>query len=590
MAPRPPPAGIAGHTRDLHQEPYNGFVAPAEQAYKGSEPATGVKTINGLRDAARAAAIFLALLCLTLSLTYWSGAFRSELTAESDEAAHYITGLMVHDYLAHGIGQPPMAYAANYYLHYPKVALGHWPPVFYIMQAAWGFICAPSRNSMLGLMAICTTLIAFTLYRLVAREFRTSIGGAAAGALFLCIPLIQTYSSMVMADLIVAMFSWWALCKWTRYLESERARDALWFALAATAAILTKGNGFAVTLMAPLSLVLLRRFRTFFQPAFWMAAAVIAIVCVPWTIATQSLITPAMQFEAGAAFFLEANLYYAPALFQAVGAGIAIFAVIGVVVKVILPFLRKTVEPLWASALSLMVAVHVFHTLVPASIDDRFLLPSIAPALLFMSAGIHWTALRIHSRLPVAARVAALAGIVAIAFFAWTFHIPRKRHIGLDEAARDVASSPTERNTVILCSSNANGEGGFISELAMREPRPTHIVLRASLMLATSDWNGRDYKLLKSTPEEVNAFLTSIPVGLVVLDRSPGFAHWQHQDLLDQVMRGPDWQLVKSYPEGGGAKPGQVQVYRFTGSHALRARIHVDMADKPGRPHIVIDD
>ena len=232
---------------------YNGSVAPAEQAYKGGEQATGQKAINRLTGAGRAAAIFLVLLCLNLAFAYRSGAFRSELTAESDEAAHYITGLMVHDYLAHGIGQPLMAYAANYYLHYPKVALGHWPPVFYIMQAAWGFICSPSRNGILGLMALCTTLIAFTLYRMVEREFRTTVGGVAAGALFLCIPLVQAYSAMIMSDMVVAMFSLWALWAWTNYLEGERARDALWFAAAASAAILTKGNGFAVTLMAPAS-------------------------------------------------------------------------------------------------------------------------------------------------------------------------------------------------------------------------------------------------------------------------------------------------------------------------------------------------
>lgn len=580
----------ASNTRYNSLAVYNSFVAPAEEAYKDGEQTTGKKAIPRWAGPGRTAAIFLVLLCLNLSFTYRSGAFRSELTAESDEAAHYITGLMVHDYIAHGIGQPLMTYAANYYLHYPKVALGHWPPVFYIMQAAWGFICSPSRNSILVLVALCTTAIAFTLYRLVAREFRTTIGGIAAGALFLCIPLVQRYSAMVMADMIVAMFSWWALWAWSKYLEHERTSDALWFSLAASAAILTKGNGFAVTLMAPLSVVLLRRLRIFFQPAFWLAAAVIAIVCVPWTIATQNLITPAMQFEAGAPFFLKANHYYTTELFKSVGAGVAIFALIGAIAKVILPFFRNNVEPLWAAALSLIVAVHVFHTVVPASIDERFLLSSLPPALLFMSAGIYWTALRINSRLPVAARVAGLAGMTAIAFFAWTFRVPHKRHIGLDEAAQDVASSPAERNAVILCSSNGNGEGGFISELAMREARPTHIVLRASLMLANSDWNGRDYKLVKSTPAEMNAFLTSIPVGLVILDRSPGFAHWQHQDLLAKVMQGPDWQLVRSYPEGAGSDSGQVQVYRFTGSHVLRARIHVDVADKPSKPHIVIDD
>lgn len=562
-------------------------MAPAEQAYGSGEEATRKKAIDRLTGAGRAAAITLVLLGLNLVFVYRGGAFRSELTAESDEAAHYITGLMVHDYFAHGIGQAPMAFAANYYLHYPKVALGHWPPVFYLMQAAWGFICSPSRNGILGMMTLCTTLIAFTLYRLVEREFRTTVGGIAAGALFLCIPLVQAYSAMIMSDMVVAMFSLWALRAWANYLDNERTRDALWFAAAASAAILTKGNGFAVTLMAPVSVVILRRPRIFLRPAFWISAALIGIVCVPWNIATRNLITPTMQFQAGVPFFLKANWYYGTELFRAVGAGIAVFALIGVAVKVILPFLHKSVQPLWAAGLGLIVGVQIFHTVVPAGTEERYLLASLGPVLLFMSAGIQWAASRIRVRQPIYARVAAMSGIVAIVFFLWTFRVPHKRHIGLDEAARDVTMSPADRDAVILCSSNGNGEGIFISELAMREPRPTHIVLRASLMLANSDWNGRHYRPIKSSPAEVNAFLTSIPVGLVVLDRSPGFAHWQHQDLLAQAMRGPDWQLIRSYPKGTGSNSGQVQVYRFSGSHVLRARIHVDITDKP---RIIIED
>jgi hypothetical protein len=562
------------------------LMAPAEQAHAGVG-ATKNTALHDLSGVGRYAAVLLALLALILGFAYHSGAFQSELGSESDESAHYITGLMVHDYFANALGQPPLAYAANYYLHYPKVALGHWPPVFYIMQAGWGFVCSPSRNGILVLMGVCTALIAFTLYRMVEREFRTTAGGVATAALFASIPLVQMYSAMIMSDMIVAMFSLWALCAWARYLERERARDALWFALATSAAILTKGNGFAVTLMAPLSILILRRPRIFRGRAFWMAALFIGAACIPWNIATRSLITPTMQFEAGAPFFLRANRFYAIELFKSVGPAIAALAVIGVIVKVVLPFLQNRVAPLWAAALALILGVQLFHATAPAGLEKRYLLASLPPVLLFLCAGVEWAARRMSARLSLRNRVIAVAAMAAVVFFAGTFRLTHKTHIGLDEAASAVAQDAADRDAIILCSSNGNGEGVFISELAMRERRPAHIVLRASLVLANSDWNGRGYHLLKSTPEEVNAFLTSIPVGMVVLDRSPGFARWPHQDMLAQAMRSPEWQLAGSYPRGG-PHAGQVQLYRYTGSRVLRARIRVDMtADKP---RIVIEN
>src|SRR5664280_2187093 len=63
-----------------------------------------------------------------------SGAYRAELAAHADEAAHYVTGLMLRDYAASFFPTSPVRFAEQYYLHYPKVAIGHWPPVFYIIE------------------------------------------------------------------------------------------------------------------------------------------------------------------------------------------------------------------------------------------------------------------------------------------------------------------------------------------------------------------------------------------------------------------------------------------------------------------------
>lgn len=97
---------------------------------------------------------FLAFLAVALGLQWHDGAFLGEFGAHPDEAAHYVTGLMFHDYTAVMHFGSPMRFAENYYLHYPKVAIGHWPPVFYLIQGIWTIPFSTSRVSVMVLMAV----------------------------------------------------------------------------------------------------------------------------------------------------------------------------------------------------------------------------------------------------------------------------------------------------------------------------------------------------------------------------------------------------------------------------------------------------
>src|SRR5687768_1549891 len=78
--------------------------------------------------------VFLLFTGIALTLQRVCGAYHGEFNGYPDEPAHYVTGLLIRDYIAQGLPQPPMAFAKNYYLHYPKVALGHWPPLFYMAE------------------------------------------------------------------------------------------------------------------------------------------------------------------------------------------------------------------------------------------------------------------------------------------------------------------------------------------------------------------------------------------------------------------------------------------------------------------------
>src|SRR5581483_5919113 len=93
----------------------------------------------------------LALFTVITAIQFASGAYHSDFDADYDEASHAVSSLVVHDYLVHGLGTNPIAFAEDYYVHYPKVAIGHWPPVFYGSEALWMVAFGRSRAGMLSI-------------------------------------------------------------------------------------------------------------------------------------------------------------------------------------------------------------------------------------------------------------------------------------------------------------------------------------------------------------------------------------------------------------------------------------------------------
>ena len=101
---------------------------------------SNVLSMTAYRKSRTAAAIALPVL-LTAILQWRSGAYSSDLATNSDEPAHVVSGLMVHDYAARLLNLTALslpvnlrAFAEAYYVHYPKVAIGHWPPSFYLSK------------------------------------------------------------------------------------------------------------------------------------------------------------------------------------------------------------------------------------------------------------------------------------------------------------------------------------------------------------------------------------------------------------------------------------------------------------------------
>ena len=84
--------------------------------------------------------MFAALLGSVVILQVLAGAYASGFGAYPDEPAHLVSSLMVRDFLAGLDFRHPWQFAQQYYYHYPKVAIGVWPPVFYGALGIWFLI------------------------------------------------------------------------------------------------------------------------------------------------------------------------------------------------------------------------------------------------------------------------------------------------------------------------------------------------------------------------------------------------------------------------------------------------------------------
>ncbi len=514
---------------------------------------------------------FSVALPIVVLFQYLGGVYQSELGGHPDEPAHYVTGLMIRDYLASGFHSSPMTYAKDYYDHYPKVALGNWPPFFYLLQSAWTLPFSPSHASVLRLMAVLTALLATLLFLALKREFGP--GRAAFGAtLLLALPLIQQHAGMVMTEIPVALLSLLATLTFARFLEREETLDSCLFGVFAALAILTKGSGLMLALVPPLALLFSRKFHLMKQPAFWYPALIVLVLCGPWTWKFREEARAGwMEGDPSWRFTQQALLYYPKKLMLAVGLGLAIIAVIGLFLKLFSRPKAPAPSALWSTAGALLLGVVFMHLLVPCGLEPRHLVPALPALVLFIIAGTDCLAQWLRQKgLSPRAAIGLVCGLVTALFLTSAFTVKPKGYSGFSPAAQDILNDAANAKVVLLISSDATGEGIFISEIAVREKRPGHTVRRASKVLASSSWSGGGYHSKFANEGELIGFLEKEPLRLLVLDETiPAYLRVAHHDLLRQtVTNNPTrFTLLKSYPvtRGGLPQSKAIHVYRFNG-------------------------
>jgi 4-amino-4-deoxy-L-arabinose transferase-like glycosyltransferase len=514
-------------------------------------------------------AVLLLSYVLSLALLGLRGAGQGRFT-DPDAPAYFTTGLMVRDYLAAGLPGPPLAYAERYYLHYPKVALGHWPPLFPLAAGLWMLPFPPFPASVLLLTTGFAAVTALLIFASLRRDYGTAAALVAA-EIFILLPQIQMLTGQVMADMLVALLLFGAALCFGRYLDTGHTASAVWFGVLAALACLTKASGFALVLMPPLAVALTGRFGLLRRFRFWIPAIIVVALCGPWYYFTWPMIRGEHMVGNEPDYWLAAirAALANAALLRAGQAGILGLALLGLAAR------RRSGGGKWIAAALLPLAVWLFHSLLSPHTEERLTTLAIPAVCLFVGAGWSW----VRRCLPDSPFWGwALSLAVLASSLAWT--APRQpEDAGYGRLASQLLAAGSSRDSVILVSGTSLTEGSAIVEIAVREFRPGHIVLRASKQFSISDWMGRQYRLRYDTPDQIQAYLESIPVRLVVAQSLPAQTGPPHHRLLRETLaRYRDrWERI---PAGEG-----FDLYRLIGpGRGPGSKIRIDMPGTLGRP------
>ena len=522
-------------------------------------------------------AVFLILLLVTLSLQWGSGAYSAAFGAEADEASHYVTGVMIRDYIVRGLPGNPVTFAKDFYIHYPRVAFGLWPPMFHLLSGVWMLVFGTDRTSILFLLAALTTAWAFIFY-LISRTALGTTTAAVFAVLLVLLPTTQKNTSTVMLEIPLAVMMLLAMGAYARYLERERIADALVFGLSAAGALLVKYNALALALVPPLCVILTGKYYLWRSKSFWLPAAVVLVIAGPWYLAMRHLGMYAAELGTRTPTTMAVLAANARNTIVVAGPVVFVLAVFGSVLMS-LKFRRQPEDgsfkvcSLSVVAAAMVLALFIFHCVIHR-VYLRYFLPA-APALMLLSRpSLEY----LHSflRKRTALTLAALSLLIGV-HAAFTFGVPQKPASAYVKAADAVISSGLAHNAAVLVSADAEGEGMLTAEFVMRDQRPDRYVVRASKLLASQTLMGDKYELKYHTPQEIMTVLDSIPVAMVVTQRCPKGKCGEHENLLNEAaaLYPERWRLSSVIPS---EPDSPILVYQLSGNEAKAVQmLQVDM-------------
>jgi hypothetical protein len=369
-------------------------------------------------------------------------------------------------------------------------------------------------------------------------------------------------SRTLMAEMLVTLLSLLALLALASYFRKPRWQPAALFGVLTALTMLTKGSGIALAGVPILGVAFTGNWHLARRRFFWLPALIVVALCGPWyALAKGSLHERVAAFGGPGIYPSRLPSLAFTYLPHALGWPVFGLAVAGIVYHLWMSFRVPPFDPLLGLSLALMVACILGHLLIGVW-GARHLVTMLPTVLLFACFALN----HLLSLVPVGVQWKASLILLAAAAFAVRRAglIEPKLHVGFDQLAESLAHDARWANSEFLFIGDPKGEGCFVAEVAGRERRPGHSILRGSKLLMDSDWMGRHMRLRFNEPLQLIESLARNPDIIMVIDWSarPAYA----AVLIESLRQYPEhWQLLSEYSRsrGAGQPVGTFGVYRF---------------------------
>jgi len=476
-----------------------------------------------------------AIAVIVFGLVQWgAGAYTVEFDGASDEASHFMNGMLIRDYLVQWPLPDPVAFAEQYYLHYPRISPGQWPPLFHLLEAAWWLFLPPSRMTAMWLVGLLACASAILFYRM-ARRFVRLEWALFATALLLAAPEFRLAATQVMTEQLNLLLGILFLQALIRFTESGAAHGSALMACFGGLSILVKGSALTLLPAPLLSLTFSGQLRQSWKArsqGWWPILALLGIAAgsvIFYLVGGKSLST-VLQW-AGIGWRVPWTIQ---PLVNVAGAGLCLMAIAGFALPQRSDPHRQAVR---VACGSLLVSILAVAYVVRAMRENRHFIVALPAFLILGLLLVLW----LSESLPVRLRRsgAAVALTVMLAWFPW---MPERLH---REGMVALASQLHLPARILVSAANGTREGAWPATIAQSEsPRPQSVVARSTRTIASEGFNGERYRLLLDSPAEILRFLDRHHLDTVILDDLPSVkaSPPRHHELVRRaVSASPQW-------------------------------------------------
>lgn len=486
--------------------------------------------------------VCIALLALAMALLH---ALDSGLSG-SDEGSHFLNGYLVWSYLAEGIGQSPIEFAKEFYLHYPKISIGHWPPLYYAFLGCLFFVLPHSPTWFMVVNLFVGVLPALVVGR-VSRVALGSRWAVLASVVCVMTPICLGNTMRLMLDQALATVCLLAAMIWNRYAKEPYLKDGLLYALTAAIAIMVKGNGWMLGLFPLVHILLVSRWSLLCNWRTYVSVFFGLLIVSGWTIATYKISSDGFNFKWGVDYFLRALPTFTVGLYETFGpiGSAAVF------VGGIWTFLGEqdtTRGDIGKVCVALALSTVLFHSIVPVDLDIRYMSPAVPPLTILLVIGVRWV-VRFFSGVvsPSLGVFLILSAVLCIPGFQFLHERRPRFDMRMDVVAERIAELG---HAVVVVDGTPGVEGALIAEVALRDPKRSVFVVRSSQLLADSSFMGNRYTLRVDSPQAVLQSLDNVSGDVVVVASGQLIEpRFPHSELLRSALSLPEspYRLEQSY-------------------------------------------